>query len=108
MRYFIFNDTVARGGGRGIFYMEDKSLVGTVVIKDRKSITLDGVESIDAFDESYISLSTNLGKMIIEGSSLKVENLSKESGEIYITGHINSIFYTEEKAKKNYVFRLFK
>ena len=69
--------------------MDEREINGTTVIKDRKSISLDGVESIDGFDETYISLSTNLGKMIIEGKTLKVENLSKESGNIYITGHIH-------------------
>ncbi len=88
--------------------MDEKMLVGTATIKDRKSVRLDGVESIDGFDESYISLSTSLGKMVIEGKSLKVENLSSDSGEIVINGHIDSLFYVDQKLKKNSIFRLFK
>ena len=86
----------------------DKTLAGTVNIFDRKSITVDGVESILGFDDTYVSLSTKLGKMIIEGENLKVENLSKEDENIFVTGKINSVFYTEEKAKSSLLNRIFK
>lgn len=88
--------------------MDNKVLKGTLTLKDRKSVTLDGVNNIVGFDDTYISLSTDLGRAVIEGHDLKVESLSKESGCIQISGHINGIFYSEEKGAKNSIFRLFK
>ena len=86
---------------------ERKVLKGTVKIIDRKNVMLDGVNNIEGFDEGYISLSTDLGKLLIEGRDLKVESLSKDSGEILISGHINGIYYSEQKQSKNILSRLF-
>ena len=88
--------------------MEEKVFRGTVNIIDRKSIEIDGVESIDGFDEGYVALSTNLGRTIIEGQNLKIENLSKERETIYVTGKINSIFFAEQKPRTSIIKRLFK
>lgn len=81
---------------------------GSLSVKDRRSVTLDCVSSIEGFDDTYISLSTDLGRTVIEGKNLKVESLSKDTGSIYITGHINSIYYSEPKTTKSILSRLFK
>ena len=88
--------------------MSDKDIFGTVMIKDRKSIEISGVESIDGFDEQCVTLSTHLGKMYIEGKGLRVENLSKDSGTIYITGAVSGAFYAEQKSRLSLFNRLFK
>ena len=81
---------------------------GTLTVKDRKSISLDCVSSIEGFDDTYISLATDLGRTVIEGKGLKVESMSKDTGSIYITGHINSIYYSEPKSSKSLLNRIFK
>ena len=88
--------------------MEEKEFCGTVNITNRKSIEIDGVESINGFDAGYVALSTKLGKTIIEGQNLKVENMSKENGSIYITGKIDSVFFAEQKPHSSIAKRLFK
>ena len=89
--------------------MDDtKVLKGNLTVKDRKSVSLDCVSNIEGFDDTYISLSTALGRTVIEGKGLKVESLSKESGSIYITGHINAIYYSEPKASRPLLSRIFK
>ena len=55
------------------------------------SFTMDGVNDIRGFDEGYVSLSTDSGKINVEGSDLKIESLSKEGGTIFISGNINII-----------------
>lgn len=77
---------------------------GKIIITDRKSTVLDGVENVLSFDESYITLSTSLGELNIEGDGLKIENLSKESGEITVSGRICALYYKEKKSKKRKVF----
>ena len=88
--------------------MEEKVLRGTVTIINRKSIEIDGVESIDGFDEGYVALSTNLGKTIVEGENLKVVNLSKENETICVTGKIDSVFFAEQKPRSDIAKRLFR
>ena len=57
-------------------------------VKERNSLTLNGVSNIIGFDEGYVTLATTDGKIIIEGEGLKIESLSKQGGEINISGKI--------------------
>ena len=76
-------------------------------VKERNSITLNGVCNVVGFDESYVTLETNDGKIIIEGESLKIESLTKAGGEICITGKISGVFYSEKKNFKTPFGKLF-
>ena len=79
-----------------------------VLINNKNNITLNGVINVSAFDESYITLETEQGKVRVEGSSLKIENLSKLDGEIYVTGNIGAVIFEEEKAPRGAFKKLFK
>lgn len=73
---------------------------GVVTIKDRSEITVNGVENIIGFDEGYVVISTTLGEVNVEGEELKIEDLSKERGEILIKGKVNAFYYKDKVAKK--------
>ncbi len=89
--------------------MTEKVLKHTsLVIKERASVSVDGVENVLGFDESYVALATVAGKIIVEGEGLKIENLSKNSGEILISGKISGVLYSEEKSPKSFLARIFK
>ena len=89
--------------------MEENSvLLGTLTVKNRERLTVDGVDNVEGFDEGCVTLSTALGRVIIEGEGLKIESLTKEKGEILITGRISGVFYTEEKQTRGVFSRLFK
>lgn len=88
--------------------MEETVAKGTLIVEDRSSLTLDGVDNVLGFDEEYVSLETRLGKIVIEGRTLKIESLSKENGVILISGRINGILYSDEKPAKGVFARLFK
>ncbi len=77
-------------------------------LKDRKKLTIDGVENVLGFDSDYVSLSTSLGRVGVEGEDLKIESLTKEIGEVVITGRINGIFYSDERQSKGVFKGLFK
>lgn len=77
-----------------------------LILTDKKDLEIEGVESIVAFDEAYISIDTSLGRLSVEGRGLKVDDLSKQTGKIHIIGEIDSIFYTE--ASKRGISKLFK
>lgn len=72
----------------------------TISIANLKSFTMSGVHDIAGFDGEYILLETSLGKISIEGNELKIESLSKENGEIFITGDISGVYATPEREKK--------
>ena len=79
----------------------------TLNVKERNLITLNGVCNVIGFDEGYVTLDTNDGKIIIEGEGLKIESLSKQGGEISISGKICGVFYSEKKNLKSPFGRLF-
>ena len=77
-------------------------------IDNREKITLNGVNNIESFEEDHIILKTALGEVCIEGENLKVESLTKESGEILIIGKINGLFYKDKFNEKGFLRKLFK
>ena len=82
------------------------SLPHSVSIKDRASISITGVTEVISFDDSSIVLKTDQGGMAIEGSSLKIDRLSVENGELSADGKIDSIYYfSVGKKEKGGVFR---
>lgn len=82
----------------------DPQAKGKIVVTDRKSTVLDGVENVLSFDEGYILLATSLGELTVEGEGLKIENLSKESGEITVSGRICALYYKDKNMKKRKAF----
>lgn len=73
-----------------------------LVLENRKKLTIDGVLNIDSFDDDYLEISTTLGKMVIEGNELKIEELRQENTKILISGDVSGIFYKENRIKKGF------
>ena len=73
----------------------------SVSIFERQRAELDGILGILSFDDGYITLDTSLGRLVIEGEGLRVENLSKESGKILLVGTVNSLYYEKKKEKRS-------
>ena len=76
----------------------------SVTITDRKSLTMGGVNDIRGFDEEGIVLETELGRVHVEGSDLKIESLSREGGNILIKGEIEALYFTNTEPKKRGLF----
>ena len=66
-------------------------------IKDRNRMTINGVKNIESFDEGYITLEIDDGRIFVEGAGMKIESLNRENGEIQITGRIDGVFYGDKK-----------
>ena len=80
-----------------------------VSIYNRERFNMCGVTNIDVFDEEYVMLTVLRGGVCVEGNSLKIISLAKDSGEITITGNIRTvIFYNENEGKRKKGKGLFK
>ena len=78
-----------------------------VVIEDRKSLTVSGVEDVERFDENTIVLSTSKGTMVVTGEDLHIEKLSLDGGDLKVDGDIDSVSYEEENvARGGFLSRL--
>ena len=82
----------------------------TISILSRKQISITGVNDIINFDESSILLSTECGKLIIEGNNLQITTLDVDSGNLVVQGTVNSVYYNESEKdnKHGLLTRIFK
>ena len=69
-----------------------------VVIEERKSLTVSGVEDVERFDENTIVLSTSKGAMVVSGENLHIEKLSLDGGDLKVEGDIDAVTYEDEAA----------
>lgn len=76
-----------------------KECVQNVILENRKKLSVSGVSDIESFDEENIVLYTELGTLNIKGSSLHINRLSVESGDVEVEGEIDSMAYTDDDAK---------
>ncbi len=77
------------------------------MIEDRKNVSVSGVKSIIGFGDDYVSLETDLGRLLIEGEGMKIESLEKAEGTVCITGLISSTYYSELKSRSGFISKLF-
>ncbi len=83
-----------------------------LVINNRKTSMVTGVLDVLAFDLNEVLLETEQGMLMVKGKDLHVNRLSLEKGEVDLTGHIDSVAYSEvqQSSKKgdNFFMKLFK
>ena len=74
-----------------------------LIVNNRKTSMVTGVLDVLAFDLNEILLETEQGMLMVKGKDLHVNRLSLEKGEVDLTGHIDSIAYSDvsQSVKKN-------
>ncbi len=68
-----------------------------IIINQRQRAHLDGIEEVESFTESEIVALSSLGRILIEGEEMHIDNFSTESGGLDIHGRINGVYYMDEK-----------
>lgn len=88
-----------------------KETLQSVILENRKKLTLSGIEDVDCFDEESITLFTEEGSLIVKGSDLHINKLSVETGEVSIAGRVDSLVYSDGDTKSkgmSFFSRLFR
>ena len=67
-----------------------------VVLEERKSLTVSGVEDVERFDENTIVLSTSKGTMVVTGEDLHIEKLSLDGGDLKVEGQVDAVTYEDD------------
>ncbi|MBU3093902.1 sporulation protein YabP [Clostridium sp. CM028] len=89
--------------------IEDKK--SSLMLENRKKLTVNGVVEVINFNESQILLNTDVGTMIVKGRELKMNKLDVQNGDVIITGQVDSFVYTSDKSKEkkdSIISRLFR
>ncbi len=88
--------------------MDNEVLKYTMTLRDGTELRLDSVEGVLLFDEGAVSLSLGGGRVEITGQNLKIEELTKERGEILVTGRVDSISFEGARDSRGVFAKLFK
>lgn len=67
-----------------------------LILNNRRTCNLTGVNDVLSFDENEIILETEQGMLMIKGSELHVNRLMLDKGEVDVDGRVDSFTYSEQ------------
>ena len=89
-----------------------KSAVGEIALRDRRLLELSGVKEAVRFDEDSAVLSTECGRLTVEGSALHVTVLDLAQGKVSLEGRVDALYYEdpdgEAAERRGLLARLFR
>ncbi len=85
----------------------------SLLLVDRNTLEISGVQKVNTFDEEEIILETVMGYLYVQGEQLHVSMLNLDQGKVVVEGNIINMEYKPEakdiKARgKNILSRLLK
>ncbi len=78
----------------------------TLSLDERKRLTMTGVREVLSFDDTMVELQTDLGTLLVQGSGLKLKNLSVDGGQVAVDGQVDALHYQEPRAPGGWFRRL--
>lgn len=82
-----------------------------LLLENRRNLSISGVRDVESFDESQVTLFTELGMLTIAGDDLRINKLSIDIGEVEIEGEIYAFEYSDDEPSskgQGFLSRLFK
>ena len=76
---------------------EQLQLPHKLTVNQREDLTMTGVTEVLSFDDTTVTLKTNLGVLTVQGRDLVLKTLSTEGGQAAVRGHIQGLFYEEPR-----------
>lgn len=78
-----------------------------IILENWSRLSVSGVEEVSGFDESIVQMQTELGALTVQGSNLRVETLSVDSGDLLVVGDISDLSYADVPVRRGFWARLF-
>ena len=66
-----------------------------LILNNRRTCNLTGINDVLSFDENEIILETEQGMLMIKGDELHVNRLTLDKGEVDVDGKIDSFTYSD-------------
>ncbi|HCO62339.1 MAG TPA: sporulation protein YabP [Clostridiales bacterium] len=81
-----------------------------VVLEERGSLSISGVNDVESFDDRSVTMTTVAGTMVVSGEGLHIEKFSMDGGDLRVEGKINAITYEDDRPGESAGFfsRLFR
>ena len=75
----------------------------SLVVGDRKEITVRGVSDVLSFDDVNVRLVTTCGVLNLEGEGMRIHVLNLKDGIVAVTGQLNGVLYEEPEGEASSV-----
>ena len=69
----------------------------SVTMTDRKKAAMTGVSKVDSSDATEIVVTTCLGKLVVNGTELKIIKFDDADGNLTLCGNIDTLKYAQNK-----------
>ena len=80
-----------------------------LILEERGSLTVTGVEDIDSFDDQTVVIYTGLGELTVRGNQLHIERIDLQAGELELQGQVYALTYADQPAVRGGFFaRIFR
>ncbi len=76
-----------------------------IKLSGREELIISGVDDVLGFDESALAVKTVMGILNIEGSGLRISKLDVNPGMLWVSGKVDSLYYTEPTVKRGGLFK---
>lgn len=81
----------------------------SITLDSRRRLSISGVDEVESFDDTAISLLTQEGYLMVRGSELHIEKLNLDGGELLVEGTVDSMTYEDQTTRQGGLFgRLFR
>ena len=79
----------------------------TLMLDNRRRLVLTGAVEVNGFNEETVSVKTTAGTLIIKGNGLHIDKLNLETGDVTVSGTVNSMQYIggNSRSKLSKLFR---
>ena len=88
--------------------MEEKEIKQSLMLINRRRLSIDAVTNIEALGDDYVEVTSDAGRILIEGEGLRIEELNRAQRTVNVVGLINNISYKNIKRNDSFISRWFK
>lgn len=96
--FIYFRDKKIRKGENCMDEIK-KALPHSLILEERRKLSLSGITDVGNFDEESITLYCNQGEITVKGEKLQVNVLDVNTGQFEAEGKIISLQYSDRKLK---------
>lgn len=69
---------------------------------------ISGVTDVESFDEQTVKLVTTCGTLTIGGDALHISQLQLETGDLRLSGRVDTLVYTVHEPRRSLLGRIFR
>lgn len=88
--------------------LRQNELLHQLTLKECELMHISGVTDVESFDEETVKLVTTCGKLTVSGSGLHVSELQLETGDVRLSGRVDSLVYTVHEPHRSLLRRIFR